>query len=116
MATATARTITSSPAVRSPEVERRQTRRDRAAPGTTLADVTEFGMQGTQAMGGTLYAMDVFMLGADFLPGRETFAGALFATGATRSGRWSVAGAGRDPQCKIQDRGVGISFVVVVAG
>jgi len=58
-------------------------------PGTTLADVGEFGMQGTQAMSGTLYAMDVFMLDADFLPGaHETFAGALFATGAAP--KWIV--------------------------
>lgn len=58
-------------------------------PGTTLADVTEFGMQGTQAMSGTLYAMDVFMLDADFLPGaHETFTGSLFATGATP--KWTV--------------------------
>jgi hypothetical protein len=57
--------------------------------GTTLADVTEFGMQGTQAMSGTLYAMDVFMLDGDFLPGaHETFAGGLFATGA--SPKWMV--------------------------
>jgi hypothetical protein len=58
-------------------------------PGTTLADVTEFGMQGTQAMSGTLYGMDVFMLDVDFLPGaHETFAGTLFATGAAP--KWSV--------------------------
>jgi hypothetical protein len=57
--------------------------------GTTVADVTEFGMQGTQAMSGTLYAMDVFMLDDDFLPGvHETFAGSLFATGATP--KWTV--------------------------
>lgn len=58
-------------------------------PGTTLADVTEFGMQGTEAMSGTLYAMDVFLLDANFLPGAHaTFAGALFATGAAP--KWTV--------------------------
>jgi hypothetical protein len=46
-------------------------------------------MQGAQAMSGTLYAMDVFMLDADFVPGaHETFAGSLFATGATP--KWTV--------------------------
>ena len=53
------------------------------------SDVNQIGMQGTQAMSGTLYAMDVFMLDADFLPGaHETFTGSLFATGATP--KWTV--------------------------
>jgi hypothetical protein len=40
-------------------------------------------------MSGTIYAMDVFMLDADLSPGaHETFAGALFATGATP--KWTV--------------------------
>lgn len=58
-------------------------------PGATLTDVSEFGMQGTQAMSGTLYAMDVFMLDAEFLPGAHaTYAGALFATGTAP--KWAV--------------------------
>ena len=58
-------------------------------PSVARADVTEFGMHGTQAINGTLYAMDVFMLDADFLPGaHETFAGALFATGGAP--KWTV--------------------------
>ena len=52
-------------------------------PGTAIGDVTEYGMQGVQAMSGTLYRCDAFMLEQDdFLPGtRLTFSGALFASG-----------------------------------
>jgi hypothetical protein len=53
--------------------------------GTAIGDVTEYGMQGVQAMSGTLYRCDAFMLEPDdFLPGtRLTFSGALFTSGAT---------------------------------
>ena len=52
-------------------------------PGTTLADVTEIGMQGFGTMTGTLYRLDAFMLDADFAPGpHATFSGALLASGA----------------------------------
>ena len=62
-------------------------------PGTTLADVTEVGMQGVVAMSGTLYGLDAFMLDADFLPGAHTtFSGSLFATGATP--KWTVSRSG----------------------
>jgi hypothetical protein len=54
-------------------------------PGTTVADVTEVGMRGLAgagSMSGTLYNLDAFMLGADFLPGPHvTFSGATFASG-----------------------------------
>lgn len=37
-------------------------------PGTTVADVEQFGMQGIGTMSGTLYGLDGFMLDSDFLP------------------------------------------------
>ncbi|RMD83449.1 MAG: hypothetical protein D6815_06530 [Candidatus Dadabacteria bacterium] len=58
-------------------------------PGTTLADITEFGMEGVGTMSGTLYHLDGFMLGGDFLPdGHVTFDGALAASGSNPT--WSV--------------------------
>ncbi len=50
--------------------------------GTTLADISEFGIEGLGSMSGTLYLLDGFMLGADFLPGTHVaFGGALAAGG-----------------------------------
>jgi hypothetical protein len=54
-------------------------------PGAIVADVTEVGMgglAGAGVMSGTLYNLDAFILGDDFLPGPHlTFSGALFESG-----------------------------------
>ncbi len=58
-------------------------------PGTAVADITEFGMEGVGTMSGTLFYLDGFMLGADFLPGSHvTFSGSLGASGSNPT--WSV--------------------------
>ncbi len=53
--------------------------------GTAVTDVTELGMAGligAGSMSGTLYQLDAFMLGADFLPGAHLlFSGAQFDSG-----------------------------------
>jgi hypothetical protein len=59
-------------------------------PGSTLADITAYGMQGAGTMSGTLYRLEAFMLTDDFFPGtRMSFAGALPASGIDPT--WSVA-------------------------
>jgi hypothetical protein len=59
-------------------------------PGTTLADVTELGMQGIGTMSGTLHRLEAFILESDFLPGtRSAFNGALFQSGSNPS--WALA-------------------------
>ncbi len=51
-------------------------------PGTTVADVEQFGLVGIGTMNGTLHGLDAFILDADYLPGSHiTFSGALAAGG-----------------------------------
>jgi len=58
-------------------------------PGTSVADVEQLGLAGIGTMSGTLYALDAFMLGADYLPGPHLgFDGALAAGGVNPS--WLV--------------------------
>jgi hypothetical protein len=58
--------------------------------GTAISDITEVGMVGVQGMSGTLFAIDAFMLDADFLPTTERiqFSGSQFQLGG--SPVWSV--------------------------
>jgi hypothetical protein len=52
-------------------------------PGTTLADISSYGMQGVGTMSGTLFHIEGFFLDAEFLPQAPTvFDGALAASGA----------------------------------
>ena len=58
--------------------------------GTTLDDISEFGLQGIGLMSGTMYYLDGFMLGPDYFPGEHRiFEGALYATGL--SPVWTVS-------------------------
>ena len=58
-------------------------------PGTTVADVTEIGMQGVGTMSGTLQSIEVFMLDSAFLPGpHTTFNGPVSASGTNPT--WAV--------------------------
>jgi hypothetical protein len=52
-------------------------------PGTTPADITEFGMQGLGPVSGTLYGLKTFMLGTtDYLPmGQTSFSGSMYVAG-----------------------------------
>jgi hypothetical protein len=55
-------------------------------PGTQLADIEQYGMQGIGTMSGTLFSADAFLLGNDFLPGAHlTFSGSLAESGADPS-------------------------------
>ncbi len=51
-------------------------------PGTQIAAIQQYGMQGIGAMSGTLFHTDAFLLGSDALPGSHlSFTGALAESG-----------------------------------
>ena len=55
-------------------------------PGTQLADIEQYGMQGIGVMSGTLFSADAFLLENDFLPGAHlTFTGSLAQSGTDPS-------------------------------
>lgn len=55
-------------------------------PGTQIADVQQYGMEGIGTMSGTLFHADAFLLDANALPGAHlSFTGALAASGANPS-------------------------------
>jgi hypothetical protein len=57
--------------------------------GTTLDDITEWGLQGVGTMSGTMYYLDAFMLGTDYFPGEhQVFSGTLGSSGTNPM--WSV--------------------------
>ncbi len=57
--------------------------------GTTLDDISEWGLQGVGTMSGTMYYLDAFMLGTDYFPGEhQVFSGTLGSSGTNPF--WSV--------------------------